>query len=238
MGRSPAHFRYVQDHGIEETAAMRIGSRAHSLLLEGGRRFAVYPKIRRGKEWDAFAASLDGDVTVLNEREESLAFSAALAVKADPDARDLLTGAVEKQIRWEINGRACFGTPDALTLTKGDLSDLKVTADASPEKFPWHAGRQGWLAQLVWYKDGLVSIGREVNGLHLVAVEAKPPHVVTCYRLTTAAEDLGRRTYRALFERLQVCEAANHWPGYAQTIIPLDSPEEITLSMDGEEFAA
>jgi len=217
---------------------MRIGSRAHSLLLEGGRRFVVFDGIRRGKAWDAFAADIAPDVTILNVREDTLATDAAAAVKADADARDLLTGIVEKQIRWDINGRACFGTPDALTLTKGDLSDLKVTADASPEKFPWHAGRQGWLAQLAWYKDGLVASGREIAGLHLVAVEAKPPHVVTCYRLTTEAEELGRRTYRALFERLQVCEAANHWPGYAQTIIPLDSPEEITLSMDGEEFAA
>ena len=39
-------------------------------------------------------------------------------------------------------------------------------------------------------------------------------------------------------EQLATCEATDHWPGYAQTILPLDSPEELTLSLDGEEFAA
>jgi hypothetical protein len=238
MARSPRHYQHALEHGVTETAAMRIGSAAHALVLGGWRSFAVYDGVRRGREWESFRDAQDGDTTILNAREDETARAVGLAVQSDPDACDLLSGEVERSIAWEVAGRLCIGTPDALTLSKGDLSDLKVTADGNPEKFIWHAARQGWLAQLAWYADGLRSLGRTVNHLHLVAVEAKPPHVVTCYRLTERAEELGRRTWRLLFERLRVCEESDTWPGYAQVIVDLDSPEDLTLQIDGEDVTA
>jgi len=238
IGRSPLHYKYALDNGVDETPAMRIGSAAHSMTLGGWRKFDVYDGIRRGKEWEKFRDSLDGDVTILNAKEAATARAVSQSIQTNPTACELLSGETEKSIAWEVNGRMCVGTPDALTLKACDLSDLKITADANPDRFMWHAMKQGWIAQLVWYKDGLLALGRNVGNLFIVAVEAKPPHPVVVYQLSERAEEQGRKTWRLLFERLMVHEASDTWPGYSQSVVLLDTPEEFSLQIDGEEVEA
>lgn len=237
LAKSPAHYKYALEHGVTETAAMRIGSAAHGALLGGGRRFVLYDGVRKGREWESFRDAQQDGATILNRREWDLAHTVALAVKTTPECLPLFEGSqLEKTLRWDIGGRACIGTPDALSRSLMTLADLKVTADASPTKFPWHAARQGWLAQLAWYSDAIDPT--HSLALHIVAAEVAPPHIVTVYRLTDQAIEMGRRHYRALFERLMVCEESDSWPGYSQCIVNLDSPEELTITLDGEEIAA
>ena len=97
----------------------------------------------------------------------------------------------------------------------------------------------GYHAQLAWYADGAKAAGLVLAPrCYVVAVEMKPPHVVTCLELTDRALDMGRRAYRLWWERLMVCERSDYWPGYVEGIAPLDVPEDETLWIDGEEVAA
>ena len=71
----------------------------------------------------------------------------------------------------------------------------------------------------------------------LLAVESTAPYVVTVFRVTERALEQGRRTYRLWFERLMACEEADEWPGYVQSVVPLDVPESDEVTF-GEEEAA
>jgi len=236
MGRSAAHYKYYLDNPIAETDAMRVGSRAHDLVLAGGsNRFAVWDGGRRaGKDWAAFEAD-HADVTILTSDQEIRAKAIAEAVKSDATAMAALFGCVtETRREWLIAGRECCGTPDAVG--PSSIVDLKVTRDGSPGKFPWHARRMGWLGQLAWYDYGLF-VGNATN-LSIIAVEDLAPHIVTVYRLTPDAAEMGHRIWRSHFERLRVCEDADVWPGYSEAVVPLEVDQEFSLHSGHEEMTS
>lgn len=233
MGKSAAHYRYFLDNPVPETDPMRVGARVHDLVLRGGRnRFAIWEgAARRGKEWDLFALAHE-DATILTAKQEDRAQEIATAVLGNDEAMLRIHGCVTEQTReWEVAGRACIGTPDVFG--PSSLGDLKVTNDASPGRFPWHAQKMGWLGQLAWYDYGIHR--GQAESLWIVAVEDEPPHLVTVFPLTPDAAEFGHRQWRSHFERLLVCEAEGRWPGYSDAPVPLDIDREYSLHIGGEE---
>ena len=234
LRRSPAHYLHALTAERLETPAMRLGTAVHSLVF-GQENFDVWTGTRCGKDWDLFKAEHDGR-TILTNDEAVTAGNIAAAVTASPLAVRVLTGDQERRIHWTEAGRACAGTPDVIGA--GFLADLKTTADASPERFPFQARKMGYHGQLCWYRNGYGhTIGTDGSDLdlYIVAVESKPPHPVTVFQLTPSAIDMGERTWRACFERLLVCEASGSWPGYTEAVQQLDAIEDFSLTVDGEE---
>lgn len=242
MARSPAHYRHNLLTPFEPTPAMVMGSLVHELVLKGGRdKFCVYEGDRRaGKEWEAFKAeTLPGNV-IVKRSEMDEAGAIAAAVLRHPAAWDAIdSGQREVGLSWTIAGRACHGTPDVLGLS---LADLKVTNDASPDRFTWHARKMGWLGQLAWYYEAARQTQPILpNRVSIVAVESSAPYVVTVFDLTDEALLLGEKTWRLYFERLRACEESDYWPGYVEGVARLDVPEseeELILTIDGEEISA
>lgn len=231
MGRSPAHYKHALIHGVPETAAMRFGAIVHKLALGGHREIVRWEGTRRGKAWDEFRDTHVGQ-TIVTAEEWEQASAVAAAVCCHPLMAAGLAGFREPTVHWAVSDRACQGTMD---LVGNDLLDLKTTTNAAPGWFTWHATRMGYLAQLAWYWDGLMAAGLpKPQRALLVAVEKHAPYCVTVFELTPRALELGRRTYRLLFERLLVCEATNEWPGYSQDIVLLDPPEDVILEVEGE----
>ena len=229
MAKSPAHYKAAETYPREDTLSMRIGRLVHSLVLGGD--YVVYDGTRRGKAWDAFVAENEKR-DIVTASEFATAEPVATAVKANDNAMRLLTGDLEIRREWSVAGRAVAGRLDCLGA--GFVTDLKTTTNAEPGWFARQAIRMGYHAQLAWYLDG-AAFPTEARAF-IVAVETTPPNVVTCFELSPRALDMGRRTYRLWMERLLVCEASDTWPGYVESIIPLDSPEDETLLIDGEEI--
>lgn len=233
MLRSPAHCRYAMDNGIPVTPAMRFGTVVGSIVLGSTSKFVIWDGgDRRGKEWKEFEAANAG-TEIVKRCEYDEAYKVANAVLLNADARALLKGAKEQRISWEIAGRACTGTPDARP--REIVADLKVTADARPERLHWHALKMGWLGQLAWYANGLELSGAPIREAYIIAVEPKPPFPVVVYEMTEAAMTTGRKQWRLAWERFRACEESGHWPGYVETIVPLEIPEDVTLTIEGEE---
>lgn len=239
MAKSPAHYLYSVEHGVEETRAMRIGSAVHAMILGG--TFHLYEGERRGKAWAEFRDAHRDGATIITSSEHDDARAIADAVLASPEAAEILSGPreTEKPIEWTWLGRACAGRLD---LVKPDLvADLKITSSAELDRFAAHAVRMGWHAQLPWYQRGL---GRDPvkSRSVLIAVEDRAPNAVTVRELTERAADAGDRLCRLWMERVIGCEAASAWPGYAQTVVPLDLPawadaDDLELTIDGEAVA-
>ena len=236
IAKSPAHYRALLTTPRPDSPAMRTGRLVHTLLLDDAPNVLVYDGIRRGKDWDQFvAANPDRDIVLVSEMDT--ACNIAESVTTNQTALGLLMGNRETPINWSFAGRDCAGRPDVWTPER--VVELKTSADAQPERFVRIALSMAYHAQLAWYQDGLTAAGLAFpEQAFIVAVETKPPYVVTCLELTPRALDFGRRTYSLWFERLRTCEESDYWPGYSDAIVPFDCPEDLNLVIDGEEVAA
>ncbi|MGL4444384.1 MAG: PD-(D/E)XK nuclease-like domain-containing protein [Alsobacter sp.] len=241
MERSPAHYVYAVQHDREETLSMRLGSAAHALVFgtpqvvvfRGGMHNGKsYKGNRTGAMWEAFQAQHATDV-IVSESELAAAEAMVRAITTDMVADSLLFAAGtmhERRIEWTYQGRQCAGTMDAFG--PAALCDLKAVKDADPRWFPFQARRMAWHGQVAWYRDGAEAAGLGARPTFLVAVENSAPYVVTVFQLDDATYLAGQRLYRAWFDRLLECEAANYWPGYADGVVPLAIGGEPRLDLE------
>ena len=228
MSQSPAHARHaMQFPDDRDTPQMRFGRLAHACFL-GKNVPTVFEGDRRGNKWRDFKEAHEGE-DIVTEKEFAQASEMAAALHAHKEARKLLMGAREQTILFEFAGRQCRVTPDAFSVKQ--LADLKTTTDASPRRFPFHAIRMGYHAQMAWTKDGLIAAGHPAPAeMSLVAIETRPPYAVGVYQMTARAEDFGRRLYRSWLEEFLNCERSGHWPGYPEGT--LDAPEDSVELID------
>ena len=233
MSRSPAHYAAYEQ---EETASIEKGRALHALVL-GGPRVVCYPgAVRRGKEYEAYAEKFS-DALILNRSDYASAMGMAEAVKAHPRAMELLQGSPEVELDWSFLGRACQSHIDVVG--SDYLTELKSTRNCHPDRFKWQARQLGYHAQLAFYDEAVRFSGSEPRAHYIVAVESSAPFVVTTLRLTDRMLDEGRRLVRLWMERLLACEAAGAWPGYCESTVDLDVPEDdAELTFADEEEAA
>jgi hypothetical protein len=240
MTKSPAHYLDALLLSQKDTAPKRKGRATHAFLLGDEASIAVYPgPVRRGKQYDAFAAEHRGsEIMIASEMVDVLGMRDA--VRRHPEACRLLFSdtRLENEVAWKIGERQCAGRIDSYAVDR--IVELKSTMSAAPGRFP----RQGrWLAyhaQLAWYRNGVRLCGlARAQSAYVVAVESSRPYPVTVFELTRDALEQGERLWRLWFEQLRVCEDSGHWPAYSEAIEPFDVDTEgtYTLTMGGEEVS-
>lgn len=232
MARSAAHYREACLTPFEPTAAMRLGTLVHKLVLGGD--YTVFPGDRRGKDWENFRYE-NQHKEIFTYAELLRAKSAALAVANDPVAAKWLLGKHEQSMTWNALGYPCKGTLDVLG--EDFVCDLKTTSSTDPVVLTHHARKLWYHAQLAWYLGGARANGHDVRAAALVCVEMEAPHPVTVVRVMPRAIEQGLNAIRSWIERLESCEANGTWPGYVDSEIDLDV-DETRLLIDGEELAA
>ncbi len=223
--KSPAHLRALLDGDErEQTRPMEKGTATHALLL-GGRRVIAYPgAVRRGQEWAAFEAA-NADAEIITKSDYEAAARMAESVSNNADAMRALSGVREKSIQWSFLGRTCRSTPDSYALEL--VGELKTCRDSDPARFARYALRMGYHAQCAWYRQAVLESGKgQPREVFIVAVESSAPYPVTVLRLTDRALDMGQRLVRLWFERLLSCEQSGQWPGYVQSIVDFDIPDD------------
>ena len=230
-GRSALHGQHARLVEMDPTYAMQRGTAVHALLL-GGRKVCGYPgKVRNGKQYDAFVAE-HADCEILTSAEYEKACRMADAVRASELAMSVLQGDVEQTLRFRWMGLDCRATPDV----RGPnyLTELKCSASSDPVRFPWHALRMHYHAQMRMQQ---IACGSEPDGLEcfVVCVEDKAPYPVTVFRMEPRALEAGGKLLVLWAERLKNSEASQNWPGYVQCIAPIDVPDEETELIFGEE---
>jgi hypothetical protein len=162
----------------------------------------------------------------------------AKAVTGNAEAMSVLDGDREQTMYWDVQKRACRGTPDVRNDEKRFITELKTGETSDPRFFPFKMRRFCYHGQLAWYGDGAALAGHPDPKDHfVVAVEATYPHVVTVFKVNRWIEQ-GRRLVRLWFERLLQCSAANVWPGYCQSVVDLDPLDEALEMLDAEDVAA
>lgn len=240
----PAKFRHAQDNPAPPKRHYDFGSFFHLIVLGKGVQIAEIDadnyrtKAAREARDRAYA---NGQVPVLvgdgaNDdyaAEMGKAQAMADAVLAHPVAGELLTHprnlveqsiyATDPQTGVRLRGRTdClhFGDGDRVTII-----DVKTSATTNPAELvrKWYG--LSYFMQDAWYRDLAVAAGVATDpDFVFVAVEKEPPYLVTVARYTEVAREEGRRRNRHAISLYAECQQSGVWPGWADTIVPLDIP--------------
>lgn len=231
-GRSAAHGLHARTEEASQTYAMQRGTAVHAILF-GTRKVIGYPgAVRRGKEWEAFAADRP-DHEILTMAEYDKANRMADAVRQCDAAQPWLNGVFEETLRFKWNGLDCRATPDV----RGPdyLTELKTSATADPVRFGWHALRMHYHAQM-WFQN--IACEEKIRRHMIVCVESAAPYPVTVFEFTPRALDVGARLLMLWAERLKQSEQSRQWPPYSTAIVPIDVDDEPEIDFGDETDAA
>lgn len=246
MAQSPQHYlAAVQDKLDTPTLAMRLGTLGHAQLWpEVAPPYVVYEGERRGNAWKDFKTKHDGK-EIFTIAEVARASKMADAIDAHPDARELVRlGEPERHIPWRYVDRAASSRLDVFG--DGVVVELKTCRTSDPKWFMRDAVRMGYHAQVAMYRMAVAYLtGRAPKDIEvlIVAVESARPHVVTVFPVPDETLLEGEKLCRAWIERILVCEAANHWPGYVDHRVPFvipsnDEPPPLIFEEDGGSESA
>lgn len=228
VAKSPLHYRHALDAPDEPTDAKRLGSLAHTAILEPERlsaEYAVWPPAewptqrRQGKMWDAFVdLAADKGLTIVRREEVELAHGMAAAVRSNHLAkRYLAAGDAEQVLIWrdEPTGILCKGRLDWISRSVPHaMIEVKTSRDVSPFFFEKNFALRAFDVQCAFYCDGYAAITGHTLYPKCVAVENVRPHDVIVYDLLETLE-IGRALYREMLDRVAECRKSNKWPGQA-----------------------
>lgn len=197
--RSPAHFLAAKSSPKEPSAAMKLGTLVHTLILEPEKvaaEIAVMPKFDRRttigkKAAEEFEEDHRGKL-VVDEVQWARAKSISDAVRANRVVQENLTGGVsEATLIWEQYGVPCKARVDYL---KGSaIFDVKTCSDASPEGFARQVASFQYHVQAAHYANGFREIvGWDLDRFVFIAVESEAPFAVGCYTLDARSLQSGR----------------------------------------------
>lgn len=238
--RSPAHYRWEQQHRTEK-AAFDFGHAVHALVLGVGMDIEVIPGpwTTKAAKQDVATARAAGCVPIKPE-DWQRAKTAAAAVREHPIAGPLFSaGEPEVSMFWtdETTGVRCRGRLDWLR-TAGRLLtvDLKTCQDANPSAFGRIAAKFGYSLQQRWYREGYAATtGGEMPPLLFVLVETEPPHAVSVVQLDDEADQVGAALASRARERYRDCTESGSWPAYAEDVHVASLPRWYVT--DAEEVA-
>jgi exodeoxyribonuclease VIII len=162
--KSPAHVHWAMEHPEEATPAMQLGAAIHVAVLEPGLFEGRYVRDIEGdgrskavKEARAeLRANCVPGAVFLKAADYDTCLAVRDAVAAHPIAKALLDGPTERSAVWrdKETGALCKARFDQLTNGVPALTDLKTTADASPEAFARSIYRYGYYLQAAHYLSG------------------------------------------------------------------------------------
>lgn len=234
FAKSPAHYLASLTTQRKETAAMRIGSIFHGMVLEPDRvKIAIAPVCDKRTEdgkatWEAFCLENAGAEIVTADEGEMLN-GMAESIRKHQAASALLNGdgIAEGSCFWfdERSGELCRCRPDFYRRDLGIIVDLKTADDASPEGFARSIWKYAYHRQAALYMDGVSeSTGDIIKGFVFVAVEKSAPYAVGVYRLDMQGEEAGRVSYQSLLLDLADCKINRNFPAYSPRIETISLP--------------
>lgn len=231
--RSPAHYVARKLNPKEPTAAMKMGTIVHSLILEPEKvkdEIAVMPRFDRrttiGKKAAEEFENDHGHKLIIDESSWQRANNIADAVRANPIVRaNLIDGHAEATMIWDQYGVPCKARVDYLTGSA--MFDIKTCQDASPEGFARQIAAFQYHIQAAHYANGYREIvGWELDRFVFIAVESEAPHATGVYTLDPRSLQSGRilieRAAEA-YKRAQVMDAYEP-ASYTEDIVELSVP--------------
>lgn len=249
--KTPLHYwddsplnpnRYVDDKKGEdaETAALRIGRAAHTLLLEPHLFKALYCtrperftswQTKESKKWRT-EQQLEG-LTVLDPHEFQRVVSVASALRRHPlYERGLIDGDIERALIWKDakSGVWLKSRPDVIPRGSNIFADLKVVHDASARSVQKKVFDFGYDMQMALAGVGMWELlRRRIEEYVLVAIESDRPHGVRIAPISHGEINRALSLLRHGLNLFVECMEEGYWPSY---------DDQDNLYVSRSEFAA
>lgn len=205
---------------FEYKSYFAFGSAGHTTILEPEKFDSEYCKMpeysgegSKAKKDHFKAMAASQGKTILTAEQWGAMPALRRSVDANPMAKILTSGGVAEVSyfkRDEDTGLVIKCRPDYMI---GDLiSDLKTSDTVDPRFLPTKFSRLGYDIQDAMYCD---VVG--VDDFVFVAIESKPPYIVTApIVFDDVKRRLARLNYRKALSRLAECMRSNKWAMYTQ----------------------
>lgn len=208
----------------EQTAAMKLGTLIHTLLMEPDKfeaTYAVTEKFDRrySAEKEREKAFLAANVGKIMLESDTLiqAMGMAKSVSEHPEAALLLEDTIfERSIVWNdrLTGVPLRCRPDGLRPDIAVKLDIKTSVDVSPEAFARSIYKYNYATQAAFYRDGCADAGISIEHDVLIAVCSVPPYLCAVYEVDNEAIEWGQVRCRRWLDKYVECNASGVWPGY------------------------
>ena len=234
----PAEYcRWLQGkRRSKQSESMRIGTIAHSLILEPEKQAFVIPPdevlseegYRKGAAYTEWRKSLGPDTVILDKADADKARWMRDSFMRNKLAVELLHNSTgyEHPIRWTCrrgyNKKAMF---DVLLGLDKEFADIKTTADVSNNAFLRSILKFGYHRQAAWYAEGLCEYVGECRNMHHIVLGNTYPHKCVVYRIPDELVSYGKRQVADALVQIEICKLGlTPWEPPPQT-----EPEEINI---------
>ena len=252
LDKSPYHlwYAYINKDRPQsvQTTAMMLGSLTHTLVLEPEKLDAEYVIVpegidKRSKDGKAFFAEIEasGKTPVKQaDFDHCAAMAGSLRINSGFMALRQHKHENERTFFWDDDrtGLHCKMRPDTVVhpcaaYPNGVVTDVKTTADASPQGFARQFFVLGYHIQAAHNAIGFMKAfglgepefwrdGEEFcTNMPLVifeCVEKDAPHVTQCYQVPADVLEYGFRVVEELMDTAAGCFEHDVWPGYTQEV--------------------
>lgn len=246
ISTSPRHFKakYIDKclPPTNVTAAMRLGSACHALLLQPGKfssDILVMPELNlrttAGRESRDDLLRDNPHKIVIKEDEYAEASKIVSGVHDNPEAMELLRkSSNEVSLFWKCpySGLSMKARVDGLIMDDaprgGDfcLLEYKTTSSAEPDAFSRHCDDMNYELSLYHYWQGIrVCFGADgdFNSFFIVS-EDSAPYVSEVYRVPQLMHELGRVKWLSAVDALAAGFREEFWPGYSNRSASFSPP--------------
>lgn len=239
--KSPAEFRYEQEHRVEKTA-FDEGQAVHELVLEGGFKTIDVYDFDSWRSRESQAAKAE---SYLNQRHPMLRKDTgvleamAQSVKASPFASDVFTQGKPEVSAVVVDPKS--GVPlqarfDWLRDDRTLIGELKTTAKgANPRSFNREIAERHYHIAGAFYSRVLRLLGYDNPTFTFVAVSRYAPHLVSVMELSEMDRQTGDLLVDKAIATYATCLATNTWPGFDTEIHHSSLP--IWASYEAEEIS-
>lgn len=244
--KSPAEFRWEQDHRIERHA-FDEGQAVHELVLEGGFKTIDVFDFDSWRKNDAKAARDESYAAnrhpLLTSDIEPLQNMAG-AVAASPLAAGVFTNGkpeVSALVFDEEHGVHLQARMDWLQLPEWGarrpvIADLKTSVKgANPRSFNREIAERRYHLSMAFYRRVLMLLGYDDPQLLFVVVDKSAPHLVSVHEMSVSDRIVGDLLVNKAIATYAACLASDNWPGYDGEIHHTDLPA--WAAYEAEEIA-
>lgn len=236
IAKSPKHFKYRVDHPMVPTAEMQMGAYYDHLVFGSECDVAVCPfddfRKQEARTWKE--ENMAAGRTIVTKEQQVRAHRMLEEIKNSPAAQKLLSkGRAQVAFSCELTpGVTGKGLLDWLSDDYFVVVDLKVTTDASRDKFQRHLLAMGYDVQMAMYVWGIEAVTGDACGAAWIVIEDEEPHDVAVW---VAEPDILKRGRKLLMDRLALwadCMKSGEWPGYTPQPAPIALPAWETRKLE------
>jgi hypothetical protein len=224
--RSPAHYIEAKREPYE-LKQDDLGSALHCAVLEPDRFAAEYVCVpedigslvrKKGRDWLEDAKKRTARELILPYAAYQKVYGMRDAVMADPEARELIEGAVHEESHfWDDpkTGLRCKARVDSRLTNRPMLCDIKTTDDARLNAASRRIAQQRWHIQPAHYLRGAsITTGTTYSEWRWIFVELERPHGVCVHHPSPDLFMVAEYEIDTALELIAHCRAEGVWPAY------------------------